>query len=328
MCAAARDPDDVSPSDAGSDGEPPVAPTSVAPVELARITPKRIAVTVSPTPPASPVRLFGARMWLMCGALIAGAVGGYVVGHGQRITVPDRSPSAAETEHANPPTQPASAGEATPARLLLPRLMVEAERVLQADEPAPLTIAYEDAGSEVSVMIDGLAPGSTLEAGTPVARNAWRLANADLHRAVIRPPRGFVGVMTLIFELRLADDTVGDRQSLQLEWSGASAPAPAVPVGPPPRHRDASEITALMKRGKDLMASGDIVAARLMFQPAAEAGDASAAFALAETYDPSVLDKLATTGIQPDVALARQWYEKAKELGSTAAPERLVGLTR
>jgi TPR repeat protein len=76
------------------------------------------------------------------------------------------------------------------------------------------------------------------------------------------------------------------------------------------------------------MASGDVVAARMVFQLVAEAGEASAAFALAETYDPSVLDKLPTTGVQPDVALARQWYEKAKELGSPAAPGRLVGLTR
>jgi len=33
-------------------------------------------------------------------------------------------------------------------------------------------------------------------------------------------------------------------------------------------------------------------------------------------------------GITPDVALAQRWYEKAKTLGATAAPESLARLTR
>jgi TPR repeat protein len=32
-------------------------------------------------------------------------------------------------------------------------------------------------------------------------------------------------------------------------------------------------------------------------------------------------------GITPDIALAQRWYEKAKELGSSAAPERIARLT-
>jgi hypothetical protein len=94
------------------------------------------------------------------------------------------------------------------------------------------------------------------------------------------------------------------------------------------RHLDMSEIALLMKRGDELVATGNIGAARSMFQLAAEAGEPTAAMALAETYDPSVLEKLGTKGITPDVALAQHWYARAKALGSTAAPGRLVGLTR
>jgi TPR repeat protein len=57
-----------------------------------------------------------------------------------------------------------------------------------------------------------------------------------------------------------------------------------------------------------------------MFKLAAEAGDAAAAFAFAETYNSSVLEKLGAKGITPDDALAQQWYEKARALGSTATP--------
>ena len=56
---------------------------------------------------------------------------------------------------------------------------------------------------------------------------------------------------------------------------------------------------------------------------AAQAGDSGAALALASTYDPLVLQRLGERGLAPDIAMARFWYEKAKELGSKEAPERL-----
>jgi hypothetical protein len=90
---------------------------------------------------------------------------------------------------------------------------------------------------------------------------------------------------------------------------------------------DASEIATRLKLGADLVAAGDIAAARTMFERVAEAGDATGAFALAETYDPAVLGTLRLRGgLTPDPALARRWYERAKEMGSSAAPERIARL--
>jgi TPR repeat protein len=176
------------------------------------------------------------------------------------------------------------------------------------------------------VVVGGLAPGSALSAGTPEEPNKWRLSVEELASAAITPPRGFVGTMDLVVELRLADNTVADRKGLQVEWSGKSNPAPAKSQ---PRPRNASEIAFMMKSGADLMVNGDVAGARLMYQRAAEGGEALAAFALAETYDPLVLRKLNAKGaIAPDVALAHQWYEKARDLGSATAPERLERLAR
>ena len=302
-------------------GPPEHRPSGLAPVELGRITPKKLIVAV---PPAPPVRSFGATPWLIGGALIAGGVGGYMLGY----AAPERSPSIAEAKHTTPTTELVASRETVQARTSMPRLTVDAVHVLRADEPAPLTISYTEAGSNVSVVIDGLAPGSALRAGTPAAPTAWRLADADLERAVITPPRGFVGVMNLTLELRLVDGTVVDRKSLRLEWSGERAPAPTASAEPSQRHLDASEITFLMKRGAELMAKGDVSAARMAFQPAAEAGEEAAAFALAETYDPLVLKKLSVIGAASDAVLARRWYEKAEALGSTAARARLVGVAR
>ena len=85
----------------------------------------------------------------------------------------------------------------------------------------------------------------------------------------------------------------------------------------------------MVKNGTEYMAIGNIGAARMMLQPAAEAGDPVAAFALAETFDPLVLRKLNTQGgITANVGLAQTWYRKAKDLGSAVAPARLERLAR
>jgi hypothetical protein len=122
-----------------------------------------------------------------------------------------------------------------------------------------------------------------------------------------------------------APDNAVEGEAAQQRRTPASASAPPPPLPRP----DASAIAARMKIGADLMAAGDLTAARMIFERVAEAGDAAGAFALAETYDPTVLRKLRLRGgITPDPALARRWYEKARDMGSSAAPERIARLTR
>jgi len=116
----------------------------------------------------------------------------------------------------------------------------------------------------------------------------------------------------------------------------ASGPASVAPetVRPPPaavpdpRILDAEEIARLTRRGEDLLAQGDIAAARLILVPAAEAQDGRAALALGATYDPVVLKQLGVLGFKPDVELARTWYEKAAQNGSTEAARRLPALRK
>jgi hypothetical protein len=129
---------------------------------------------------------------------------------------------------------------------------------------------------------------------------------------------------------------------------------------------DQGEIEDLLKRGREMAAAGNIHGARLMFNLGAEAGSAAAALELGGTYDPNILEHLAagtgpvraapsvamqtnvvapheespgvgapapaksTTpilmGIPPDTAMARAWYQKAKDLGSPEAQGRLEKL--
>ena len=105
--------------------------------------------------------------------------------------------------------------------------------------------------------------------------------------------------------------------------------SPSLAPQPPAAGEDASLIAAKMKIGVELMTYGEVTAARVMFLRAAEAGDGAGAFALAETYDPLVLGGLRLReGIMPDVALARTWYERARDLGSLEARDRLARLVQ
>jgi hypothetical protein len=112
----------------------------------------------------------------------------------------------------------------------------------------------------------------------------------------------------------------------------AAAPVPALPPAPIPEpvipgdtilRLDPNEIASSLKRADELIASGDLAAARLVLRRAANAGDARAAMTLAGTYDPLLLEKLGVHGFVPDVVMARAWYEKAKKFGSAEAPRRL-----
>jgi hypothetical protein len=105
--------------------------------------------------------------------------------------------------------------------------------------------------------------------------------------------------------------------------------SPTVAPRPPVAAEDASVIAAKMRVGVELMTYGEVTAARTMFQRVAEAGEAAGAFALAETYDPLVLGGLRLRErIMPDAALARTWYERARDLGSPEARDRISRLAQ
>jgi len=95
---------------------------------------------------------------------------------------------------------------------------------------------------------------------------------------------------------------------------------------PPARKIGADELATLMTRAKGLLAAGDIPPARLLLERAADAQEPSAALMLAQTYDPAVLGTRDTRNINTDPALARIWYQRAAQLGSTDAQRRLSQL--
>jgi hypothetical protein len=110
----------------------------------------------------------------------------------------------------------------------------------------------------------------------------------------------------------------------------AAPPAPATTSSParvePVQELTPNEIAGFVRRAQELLASGDLPAARNYLTRAAEAHDARAALLLAKTFDPMVSRHLASADLGPDLAQARNWYQKAREWGAPEAQRQLDAL--
>jgi TPR repeat protein len=137
--------------------------------------------------------------------------------------------------------------------------------------------------------------------------------------------------MDAAVDLRSANDRLVDSQVVRLEWIQKK---PDVRPAPGPRRDplapsaaitplDPEEIATLVKRGHELLKTGDIASARLVLRRAANAGNAPAALALGATFDQAFLAELGVLGFAADMAQARAWYQRALELGSAEASRRL-----
>jgi TPR repeat protein len=108
--------------------------------------------------------------------------------------------------------------------------------------------------------------------------------------------------------------------------AAASAPPVPAPAPQPTLAISQDEITALLKRGRDLIAAGDVASARLVLTHLADSGVAEASFVLATTFDPAVLETLRVVGMKADPAKAKAWYSRAADQGSQEAKQRLQAL--
>jgi hypothetical protein len=228
----------------------------------------------------------------------------------------------------------------TPPRKLAPKLLVHDTSGI-AGEPLQLGVSVSAPSAGAIVTINGVAAGARITAGRRTSPNEWQVPAREIGNASVVPPGDFSGAMDLSIELS-GDDGGADVSSyVRLSWlrePSAAVPAKPQPAPPSPvavpaparaepaRDLDPKEVAGFVRRAQDMLASGDLQPARLLLLRAAEAHDPRAAFILARTYDPNVLKQLGATGPQPDLVLARNWYQKAKEWGASDAQNPLDAL--
>ena len=128
-------------------------------------------------------------------------------------------------------------------------------------------------------------------------------------------------------DLKTAQRVIGTRSTTERPAGGQIDPMKQVAeqaATEPPRTavQGNREATRLMARASALLVQGNIAAARVVLERAAETGSAEANFALAETYDPKVLARWRAYGTRGDAAKARDLYARAYDGGVRAAKDR------
>jgi TPR repeat protein len=197
-------------------------------------------------------------------------------------------------------------------------IIVNAKASIAASLPAPYAAAQRDPAQLTARDTQLKNPNDAARPPAPASQTA-----------------GVRSIPTVAVAPTREEITTAYQSALQSRAPAAAAPATAAPVAalpvaappvaaPAARKLDADELAALMKRAKGLIAIGDIAPARLLLERAADAQEASAALLLAQTYDPAVLGKSDMRSITPDPAAARIWYQKAAQLGSLDARQRLA----
>jgi hypothetical protein len=223
------------------------------------------------------------------------------------------------------------------------------------ETPLPIQVGPADAIVRNSfIRIRGLPPAAALTEGHSIAPGAWAIPIIALPNLKITLPVGLSGKSEVTVALVTVDGQVvaETKAALVIASTALIAPGDAEPQsrnvaslgpsssavrGPEPTPRSQAPQVAPMtdeqkralpyvNRGNEQLGQGNIAAARLFYQRAAEAGLAQGALALAATYDPVELERIGARFVQADTHAARKWYERARELGATEADERLKQL--
>jgi hypothetical protein len=191
------------------------------------------------------------------------------------------------------------------------------------------------------LMFRGIPEPFTLSSGFRT-RNAWVVSADHASGLRLNVPRDYSGAFAIEVLLYRGETENPERQMLSVEISTATRPAaapqPEVSASPPATDKPAEtprEVAAvpaaeleLLSRGEQHLRNGNIVFARALFEELAARGSARGAFAVAQTYDPAVLEQIGAVGVQGDSEQAKHWYRKAAELGNVVPVDMMSALKK
>ena len=184
----------------------------------------------------------------------------------------------------------------------------------------PLRIQPEDAVQEAYILIlSGLPAGASLTGGKRIGSDSWLLPPNSMLNLELTFTEWSATLIEVGVELRRIDGSIAARSKA---WFAVPPPESAKPSAKP----DPAALKDLLRNGDQLLARGDVVGARAIYERAALMGSAPAALALGSTYDPSRLWSLGVFGMVGNKERARQWYARADQLGHPSAKDRLRGL--
>jgi hypothetical protein len=245
--------------------------------------------------------------------------------------------------------QPAAAQRGEPRVVVAPTILAEpASQTSLAIQVGPTAALPSDS----FVRLRGLPASVSLTEGHLIAPGSWAVPLFALASLKAIVPAGVSGRSDILIQLVGVDGTtLAESRTALVVGPTIAAPAEKapeppfkranpVPLPPPaaklergplpqeltPEARARAE--KLVANGERHFEQGNVGAARMFFQRAAEAGLAAGAIKMAATFDPTELARLDVVGVAPDRAEARRWYERARELGAPEAEDRLARIGR
>ncbi len=186
--------------------------------------------------------------------------------------------------------------------------------------PFPLLIQPPEASMDTFILVlSGVPARAELLGADRIGSDSWLLPPYSSSRLQLTMPEWSAALIEVGMELRRTNGAIAARSKAWL-----TVPPPAVAKGE--KKLDPAAMKEVLQSGDRLISRGDIVAARAVYERAAEMGSAQAALALGSTYDPTRLWSLGVFGMVGNTDKARHWYMRADQLGHPNAKERLRGL--
>jgi hypothetical protein len=189
------------------------------------------------------------------------------------------------------------------------------------------------ASSDFSLLtIRGLPKTFALTSGFRF-EDSWAVSLTDVERLSMLAPANYSGRFNLEIQLIHGQQQAPEKLIVPVNIKPVDAvglihPRPAFPragvsSSKKPPKVSAKEETAMMKRAARLLKTGDIAAARMLFERLARRGSANGAYAAGRTYDPEFLRSVRVIGLTPNLKKAKAWYARAADLGQPEAIKRL-----
>jgi hypothetical protein len=280
------------------------------------------------TPRSGPSRASVVVLVLGCVALVASA-GLYWLAPSHQATAPTAGAEATPQAVAIAPPAPSEASvseatvaAATPAPVAAPAPVA----VVTPIEPATLGPVIRDKAEPPVAPQPPIAPRDAppAVAAPPQLAEAKPAPEPTSQVAPPQPVPPSAPQQNDIAAIPAAEPPAAAPDAAAPEASAAEAPAP--PDSAPVAALSPEEVGALLQRGDELLATGDIAASRLFYQRAAEQGSGPAATAVGKTFDPLFLEQLHARGIRGDAVTAAGWYRKAASAGDRQGQIRLERL--
>ena len=187
----------------------------------------------------------------------------------------------------------------------------------RAGEKIPLNISSQPSGTPEDIfMISGLPLACKLSKGMFVD-DFWLVRRKDLASLMVTTPNSFSGALQVKVTRARTQSAPPATLNLSVKVEG-----------PRSVYVRSSEEAMLFEKANKMLKEGDVTAARAIFEYLADKGDAGAAIAMGETYDPIILSRMFIKGLRPDKTKAESWYQKARDLGGLQAEARLQALSQ